>query len=738
MSIGLYRADEFKDNCGFGLMAHLEGRASHELLEKAIEALVCMTHRGGIAADGKTGDGCGLLLQIPDTFLRAAVSEEFSIKLADSYAVGMVFLSQDPIKANTAREQMNKALAAQNLQVKAWRVVPTDDSCLGPIAKEHEPRIEQVFVEPTKQSAEEFSVSLFIARRKTELALSADSDFYICTLSEKVISYKGLTMPADITTYYRDLADPKLETAVCTYHQRFSTNTAPRWPLAQPFRLLAHNGEINTIEGNRSWAKARAKKFFTPLIDNLEELQPIVNSSGSDSSSMDNMLEFLLTGGMDLYRAVRTIIPPAWQNVDTMDTSLRAFYEYNSMHMEPWDGPAGMVITDGRFAVCMLDRNGLRPSRWVITKQGFICTASEIGVFDYAPEDIVAQGRVGPGQILAIDTLKGEILHTADVDNILKVQKPYKKWLRDNALRLEQTFNLTEESQSFRDMSSEEVKTHMKMFQVTFEERDQIIRTLGETGMEAIGSMGDDKPMAVLSTQERSLYDYFRQQFAQVTNPPIDPLREAIVMSLETCIGAELNLFEETPEHARRIILTTPVLSASKFRRLRDNTYDGFSVATIDLNYNPDELSLEQAVVKAVDDAEAHVRAGKVIIILSDAHLAKGCIPIPAAMATGAVHNRLVDEGLRCDSNIVVETGTVRDSHQFAVLFGFGATAVYPYLVYRVLRDLCESGELQLDPLDSHENYRKGINKGLMKILSKMGISTIASYRGAQLFEALG
>ena len=738
MSVGLYRADEFKDNCGFGLMAHLEGRASHELLEKAIEALVCMTHRGGIAADGKTGDGCGLLLQIPDSFLRAVIKEEQAITLAEQYAVGMIFLPRDPVKASFAREKVNQALTEQNLEVKGWRVVPTDDSCLGPIAKEHEPQIEQVFVEPKGQNEQQFSVSLFIARRKAEILLADDDEFYICTLSEKVISYKGLTMPVDIAVYYRDLADPRLETAVCTYHQRFSTNTAPRWPLAQPFRLLAHNGEINTIEGNRSWAKARAKKFVTPMIENLEELQPIVNSSGSDSSSMDNMLEFLLTGGMDLYRAVRTIIPPAWQNVDTMDTSLRAFYEYNSMHMEPWDGPAGMVITDGRYAVCMLDRNGLRPSRWVITKQGYICTASEIGVFDYKPEDIVAQGRVGPGQILAVDTHSGEILHTADVDDKLKVQKPYKKWLRDNALRIEQTFNLTEESQSFRKMTVDEVKTHMKMFHITFEERDQIIRTLGETGMEAIGSMGDDKPMAVLSQKERSIYDYFRQQFAQVTNPPIDPLREAVVMSLETCIGAELNLFEETPEHARRIILTTPVLSASKFRRLRDNQFDGFSVATIDLNYNPANFTLEQALNNAVDQAEREVRSGHVIIILSDAMLAKDAIPIPAAMATGAVHQRLVDKGLRCDSNIVVETGTVRDAHQFAVLFGFGATAVYPYLVYRVLRDLCNSGELPLEPLDSHENYRKGINKGLMKILSKMGISTIASYRGAQLFEAVG
>ena len=544
MSKGLYRAGEFKDNCGFGLMAHLEGKASHDLLRKAIEALACMTHRGGIAADGKTGDGCGLLLQKPDSFLRTVVKEQLGTELAAQFAVGMVFLSQDAQLAERARSELNKQLEDEGLKLVGWRQVPTDPSCLGPIAKDTLPQIEQVFVEPNGKDDKAFAISLFSARRKAENALADDGDFYICTLSDKVLSYKGLTMPVDLPVFFKDLADSRLETAVCTYHQRFSTNTAPRWPLAQPFRFLAHNGEINTIDGNRNWAKARARKFSTPDIPNLDELQPIVNTTGSDSSSMDNMLEFLLTGGMDIYKAVRTIIPPAWQNVDTMDHQLRAFYEYNSMHMEPWDGPAGMVMTDGRYAVCMLDRNGLRPSRWVMTEDGYICTASEIGVFDYKPEDIVAQGRVGPGQILAIDTQTGEILHTADVDNRLKSAKPYKRWLKENALRLEQTFNLTEESQSFREMSPEEVKEHMKMFQVTFEERDQIIRPLGETAMEAVGSMGDDKPMAVLSQQERSLYDYFRQQFAQVTNPPIDPLREAVVMSLETCIGAELNLFD--------------------------------------------------------------------------------------------------------------------------------------------------------------------------------------------------
>jgi glutamate synthase (NADPH/NADH) large chain len=424
MNKGLYRHGEFKDNCGFGLMAHMQGQASHDLLDKAIQALACMTHRGGIAADGKTGDGCGLLMQKPDGFLRTVAAEELGVELGEHYAVGMVFLSPEAQQASVAREQLGSALQAEGLQVLSWRQVPTNDSCLGPIAKDTLPQIEQVFIHPNGKSPREFAISLFTARRKAEIALSDDPDFYICSLSDKVLSYKGLMMPVDLPVFYQDLNDPRLETAICTYHQRFSTNTAPRWPLAQPFRFLAHNGEINTIDGNRNWARARRTKFSTEMLPNIEELQPIVNTTGSDSSSMDNMLEFLLVGGMDLYRAVRMIVPPAWQNVETMDSDLRAFYDFHSMHMEPWDGPAGMVMTDGRYAVCMLDRNGLRPSRWVMTRDGYICTASEIGVFDYKPEDIVAQGRVGPGQILSIDTQTGEVLHTKDVDNKLKSAQP--------------------------------------------------------------------------------------------------------------------------------------------------------------------------------------------------------------------------------------------------------------------------------------------------------------------------
>ncbi len=735
MKTGLYRPGEFKDNCGFGLMAHIQGESSHGLLLKAIESLTCMTHRGGIAADGKTGDGCGLLMQMPDSFLRTEAKARFSVELDEQYGVGMIFLSRDEAKADAARVRLNQELEAEGLKVLGWREVPTDPSSCGPIALETLPGIEQVFVNGGDKSAQQLTVSLYVARRKAELALADDEDFYVCSLSNTVLSYKGLVMPADLTSFYKDLGDERMETAICVFHQRFSTNTAPRWPLAQPFRTIAHNGEINTIEGNRNWANARSSKFETDLLPNLQELQPIVNTTGSDSSSLDNMVELMVAGGMEIYRAVRMLIPPAWQNVDTMDPALRAFYEYNSMHMEPWDGPAGLVMTDGRTAVCMLDRNGLRPSRWVMTKDGIICTASEVGTYNYQPEDVVAKGRVGPGQILAIDTGTGEVLHTEDVDNRLKDANPYKQWLRKQSTRLEST--MRDQDLEFKVFSPDQLKTHMKMYQVSFEERDQVIRPLAETAQEAVGSMGDDTPMAVLSQRVRPLADYFRQQFAQVTNPPIDPLREAVVMSLETCLGAERNVFEDTPEHANRIILASPVLSPRKYQKIYSNELEGFKNHYINLNYDP-QLGLEAAIVKLCDEAEQAVRDGNVILILSDRNIKQGLLPIPALMATGAVHHRLCKTGLRCETNIVVDTGTARDSHQMAVLFGVGATAVYPYLAYRVINDMISTGEILGDEISCHASYRKGINKGLLKILSKMGISTIASYRGAQLFEAVG
>ena len=736
MRTGLYTPGEFKDNCGFGLIAHMEGQTSHDLLRTAIESLTCMTHRGGIAADGKTGDGCGLLIQKPDSFLRQVAKADLGIDLPEQYAVGMIFLDLDESVAQKQRTAMNAAFAEQGLEVNGWRVVPTNNDCLGPMAIDCLPRFEQVFVSAKQTQTEQaFAVQLYYARRKAEIALTEFNDFYICSLSEKTLSYKGLMMPVDLPNFYLDLGDERLETAICVFHQRFSTNTAPRWPLAQPFRLLAHNGEINTIRGNRNWAAARGNKFQSPLLENLESIQPVVNTTGSDSSSMDNMLELLHTGGMDMFRAIRMMIPPAWQNVETMDADLRAFYDYNSMHMEPWDGPAGLVITDGRYAVCGLDRNGLRPSRWVKTKNGFITVASEIGTHSYKPEDVISKGRVGPGQILAIDTQTGEVLEADDIDTRLKNSQPYSKWLKENSMRIESKLEL--ESFKEKNLDKDELKARQKLHLISFEEREQVLRPMAEQGVEGTGSMGDDAPMAVLSQKSRHVADYFRQMFAQVTNPPIDPLREAIVMSLETCIGKEKNVFVENADHAIRIVLTSPVLSPLKFNGLKSTGKSEFSFTTISLGYEAD-LGLQAAINRVVEQAISASKEGTTILILSDREINQGQLVIPAAMATGAVHHGLIKQGLRTESNLVIETGDARDAHHFAVLIGFGATAVYPWLTYEVLADMHRTGELLGDPLQSNQNFRKGIRKGLLKILSKMGISTIASYRGSQLFEGIG
>ncbi|HAB01494.1 MAG TPA: glutamate synthase large subunit, partial [Pseudomonas sp.] len=734
MKTGLYHPEEFKDNCGFGLIAHMTGEPSHHLLQTAMQALTCMTHRGGINADGKTGDGCGLLMQKPDRFLRAVAQEHFAVELPKQYAVGMVFFNQDPVKAQAARANMDREILAAGLQLVGWRKVPIDTRVLGRLALERLPQIEQVFIGADGLSDQEFAIKLFSARRRSSVANAHDADHYICSFSHKTIIYKGLMMPRDLAAFYPDLGDERLQTAICVFHQRFSTNTLPKWPLAQPFRFLAHNGEINTITGNRNWAMARRTKFANDQIPDLEALGPLVNRVGSDSSSMDNMLELMVTGGIDLFRGVRMLVPPAWQNVETMDADLRAFYEYNSMHMEPWDGPAGIVMTEGRHAVCLLDRNGLRPARWVTTTNGYITIASEIGVWGYQPEDVVAKGRVGPGQILAVDTETGQILDTDAIDNRLKSRHPYKRWLRQHATRIQATLS---DDQGVASYDADQLKQFMKMFQVTFEERDQVLRPLGEQGQEAVGSMGDDTPMAVLSQRVRSPYDFFRQQFAQVTNPPIDPLREAIVMSLEICLGAERNIFQESPEHASRVILSSPVISPAKWRSLMNLEREGFDRQLIDLNYEQG-LGLEAAIRNIADQAEEAVRAGKTQLVLSDRYIAPGKLPVHASLAVGAVHHRLTEQGLRCDSNILVETATARDPHHFAVLLGFGASAVYPYLAYEVLADLIRTGEVLGDLDEVFKYYRKGISKGLLKILSKMGISTIASYRGAQLFEAVG
>ncbi len=737
---GLYQPNFERDNCGFGLIAQMDGRASHWLVNTAITALGRMTHRGAIGADGKTGDGCGLLLRKPETFLRSAAAEA-GINLQGEFATGIVFMSHDDDLAEKTRQSLETELSRRGLGFNGWRKVPTNLHACGEEAKKSVPRIEQLFVSATEDmDTAEFNRHLFVARRRSEITMTdLCDDFYVCSLSSDVILYKGLVMPEYLATFYPDLEDDSLESSIAVFHQRFSTNTLPQWRLAQPFRYLAHNGEINTIQGNRNWANARAPKLRSDILPEIPELLPLVSQSGSDSMSLDNMLELLLAGGIDIFRAMRMLMPPAWQNTWELDSDLRAFLEYNSMHMEPWDGPAGVVMSDGRYANCVLDRNGLRPARYVISKDRHITLASEVGVYDYAPSDITQKGRLKPGDMLSIDTQSGRLLLSDDISDLLKQRQPYAKWLQKNKRHLRSRMLDTPPEPT--PLSDENLSTFEKLFNVTFEERDQVIRVLAEGGQEAIGSMGDDTPFPVMSEHVRSLYDSFRQQFAQVTNPPIDPLRETIVMSLETCLGREKNLFRETHHHANRLLVRSPVLSREKFDTLISlNDEPGYANHIIDLQYNPTEQSLSDAIDSICEQVITSVRDDhNVVIVLSDKDIEKGKIPVHALLATGAVHFALLNAGVRTDANLIVETATARDPHHIAVLVGYGATCVYPYLAYESIQGMVRSREIANDNVALLEqNYRKGINKGLMKILSKMGISTVSSYRGAQLYEIVG
>ncbi len=730
----LYSPDFEQDSCGFGLMAQLDDQPSHWLVRTAISSLACLTHRGAVAADGKSGDGCGVLFKKPDSFLRA-VAAECGFTLNAHYAAGLVFLNQDTERANAARIELNRQLTAQGLTVAGYRELPVDSSVCGEYALATLPHFEQIFVNcPAAMDTGVFERRLYIARRLTEKALEADQTFYIPTLSGNVILYKGLVMPAALSVFFRDLNDERFTASLAVYHQRFSTNTWPEWRLAQPFRYLAHNGEINTVQGNRNWSLARERKFETPMIPNMDDVRPIVSRNGSDSYSMDNMLEGLVMGGAGLFRSLRMLIPPAWQNVPEMDADLRAFYEYNSMHMEPWDGPAGVVLTDGRYGACLLDRNGLRPARYVVTKDRHFTIASEIGVWDYPPGEVVQKGRIKPGQMIAADLATGRILLPTDIENELKTAHPYREWLK-RAQRLE--LGMAQDADTER-MDAPSLAVYQKLFGVSFEERDQILRVLAEDGQEAVGSMGDDTPMAVLSQTIRSPFDFLRQQFAQVTNPPIDPIREAVVMSLNTCFGPERNLFEETPAHAHRLEVPSPVLSRDAYNHLTTLNDPAYRSIRLELSYDPSQTTLQAAIRQLAADTIKAVKDGQVIIVLTDREIGKTRLPIHALFAVGTVHHALISAGLRCNCNLLVETASARDPHQIACLIGYGATAVYPYLAYQIILALVDARDIDVKAEKALANYRKGIDKGLLKVLSKMGISTVASYRGAQLFEAIG
>ncbi|MDJ0624118.1 MAG: glutamate synthase large subunit [Desulfocapsaceae bacterium] len=732
----IYNSLEYKDNCGFGLIAHTSGKASHRIVRTAISALSRMSHRGGIAADGRTGDGCGLLMQKPDSFFQA-LAKENGWNLTNRYGVGMIFLSQEAKKKEHAIDIINHELQNETLTVVGWRDVPVNPDVLGEVALSSMPAIAQVLVTgPSGWGTKDLERRLYMVRRRIEKRITDDPDFYIASLSNVVIIYKGLCRPVDLTSFYPDLADLRMQASICLFHQRFSTNTLPIWPLAQPFRFLAHNGEINTIAGNRQWAESRTYKFRSPVLPDLQEAAPFVNTEGSDSSSLDNMLELMLAGGMDIFRAFRLLIPPAWQNHPAMDDDLRAFYDFNSMHMEPWDGPAGIVMSDGRYAACGLDRNGLRPARYVITRDKLITLASEVGIWDYEPDEVVEKGRVGPGELLVLDTLTGRLWTSWDIDRDLKSRHPYRQWMQNNSRRLASFNEVDERLKGKAELDAHTLRIYQKMFGYSREEIDQVIRVLGENGQEAVGSMGDDTPIAVLSEQPRMLYDYFRQKFAQVTNPPIDPLRESHVMSLATCIGREQNVFNETQGHAHRVLFDSPILIHSDFQQLLELDDDHYRSTILSVQYSRN-LELRDAIVSLCRDAVAAAQKGTVLIVLSDRDIDEQKLPIPMPMAVGAVHRALISNDLRCDANILVETASTRDPHHFAVLLGFGATAIYPFLAYEILAQLTTVGVFT-DEHRAINNFRQGINKGLLKIMSKMGISTIASYRCSQLFELLG
>ena len=739
---GLYNPRDERDSCGFGLIAQLDDKPARSTVDAALEALARMTHRGGVAADGLSGDGCGLLLKQPERFLRT-LAKEAGFTLGSQFAAGLVFLPNDETEAARCRETLRDALAEVQLAIAGWRTVPVDAEACGVTARATMPRIEQVFVAPlidvegARPAPDTFRRALYLARRRATQRLQDLPAFYSVTLSADSIGYKGMVLPSRLPQLYPDLQRAELETSVAVFHQRFSTNTTSRWSLAQPFRMLAHNGEINTIAGNRAWAQARAHVWRSEHLD-PREFEPVIEVDGSDSQSLDAMLDLLEAGGMDALKAMRILVPPATQSLEYKDADLAAFYEYYALNSEPWDGPAGIVLFDGRYAACTLDRNGLRPARWQLTRDRHFLIASEAGVWDVPVAEILRKGKLGPGQMIAADLQEHALLDSEAIDAINRARAPYKRWLKQGMQYLHT--ELIDPGLADAPFDALTLAGFQKLFQLTREEREKVLRPLAETEQEAIGSMGDDVPMATLSQQVRPLYDRFRQAFAQVTNPPIDPLREDCVMSLATQLGREGNVFADSAETVRHVHLNSPVLSQRKLRQLLAMPPYDSAYRYIELAFDPD-AGIRAAIEHVCAQAEAAAREGVLLLILSDRRPRRGQVMLHALLATGAVHQHLVRAGLRCAVNLIVETGTARDAHHIACLVGYGATAVYPYLAYQTLHDLGVRGILKTkhgEMTQIGRSYRRGVKKGLLKIISKMGISTIGSYRGARLFEIVG
>ena len=723
----------------------MKGVKSHKIVDNALVILKNLLHRGACGCEENTGDGVGILIQKPDKFFQR-VCKEAGIKLPEneSYGAGMVFLPVDPEQSKHCQDIFERIAKEEGQQFLGWRDVPTDDSLLGPTAKKDEPTFKQVFIGKANAiDSAAFDRKLYVIRKRVENEiwnsdLSQKNLFYIPSLSYRTFVYKGMLTGEQIEPMFPELGDHDVESAMALVHQRFSTNTFPEWRLAHPFRYVAHNGEINTARGNANWMRAREALCESDLFgDDLQKLFPVVIEGGSDSATFDNVMEFLHMAGRPLPHAVLMMIPEAWAGHETMSPERKAFYEYHACLMEPWDGPASIAFTDGKVIGAVLDRNGLRPSRYYVTKDDMVIMASEVGVLEVAPENVLIKERLHPGRIFMVDTEQGRIIDDEEIKSQFVNEHPYGEWLKENMMPID---NLPQPKNIFgTDLDT--LLQRQQAFGYTHEDLRILMTPMARDGVEPTGSMGTDAALAVLSNRSRLLYDYFKQLFAQVTNPPLDGIREELVTQVSSTIGPEMNPLKPGPEHCRQIKLNSPVITNEELARIRDMDMPGFKSIVLPITYPIAEggKGLEKAIERVCADADKAIEEGYTYFILSDRSVDKDNAPIPALLAVSAVHNYLVRNGTRSQISMVLESGEPREVHHFAVLLGYGVGCVNPYLAFESLADLIGQGRLpQMEHKDAVKNFIKAVNKGLIKIMAKMGISTVQSYRGAQIFEAIG
>lgn len=733
---GLYRPENEKDACGVGLLVNVKGIKSHRLVEQGLQVLEHMVHRGAEGADPKTGDGAGIMVQIPHEFI---LLQGIPVPEKGRYGTGLVFMPHDRDAAQLMLDLIEREAIELGMKLMATREVPVNNEDLGKVAREAEPRIVQIFVSD-EESDDPVEIRLYMLRKIVEKkiaasAISGKEEFYIVSLSSRVIVYKGMLSSLQLRYYFPDLMNPRFTTAMALVHSRFSTNTFPSWSLAQPFRMLGHNGEINTIQGNRLWMKARECLLSPPQFAG-HDMTPIIQPGMSDSASLDNVLEFFVMAGMSLPHALAMLVPESFNDKNPISAKLKAFYEYHSIQMEAWDGPATLLFSDGRYAGGMLDRNGLRPARWVITDNNTVVMASESGVLPFAPSEIRAKGRLRPGKMMMVDMKEGRIYHDLELKEMLAMEHPYRDWLQLNRINLDNI-------RSGRKVSNEvaEYRRLLSTFGYHLEEKERIILPMVKEGREPIHSMGKDTPQPLFSRLQQPLYNYFRQHFAQVTNPPIDPLREELVMSLDSYIGAvNLSMLDFSPEMCKMVLLRRPIITNRELDLLCNLRYKGFNTRKLPMTFSVADgpEGLEPAIERLCREAEQAVDDGCNYLILTDRGVDADHAPIPALLATSAVHHHLIDKKKRMQTALVVETASAREVMHFALLVGYGASAVNPYLAFALIDDMVKRQEVQLDFTTSSRHFVEAVDKGLLKVMSKMGISTLTSYKGAELFEALG